>query len=405
MTGRVSGARIEGPLAACRTGFEQVLTAAGYRPWPIRHQLGLMAHLDRWLGAAGYGPADLTADLASAFLHARREAGYRRLCSPRALRPLLGHLRDIGVVPSEVRTAEAGPLGELVERFRVYLVGERGLASETVYLHIGHARRFLACWLSADGNELHLAGITSAAVTAFVVAESRHRSTADAKHLVSALRALLRFLVLDGAVALDLRGAVPAIPGWRNTALPKGLSASEVDALLRSCDVSSRIGRRDFAILVLLSRLGLRSCEVARLRLEDLDWRHGEFVVHGKASRVERLPIPVDVGEAVAVYLTGDNNRGEAQQVFITSVAPMTALTRQGVCAVVRRAGRRAGLGPIGAHRLRHTVATRMLRAEASLAEVGQVLRHRRADTTAIYAKVDRIALRPLAKAWPGVTA
>jgi site-specific recombinase XerD len=176
-----------------------------------------------------------------------------------------------------------------------------------------------------------------------------------------------------------------------------------VSRLLASCDRGTPGGRRDYAILTVLARLGLRAGEVAGLELDDLDWRGGEIIVRGKGNRAERLPLPADVGEAVAGYLrAGRPATAAGRTVFVRVKAPRRALTKGGVTQVVAAAGRRAGLGPLSAHRLRHTVATELLRAGAPLAEIGQLLRHRSALTTAIYAKVDRDALRTIARAWPG---
>jgi integrase/recombinase XerD len=203
----------------------------------------------------------------------------------------------------------------------------------------------------------------------------------------------------------DLSTAVPAVAGWRNSGLPRGLDPEHVAALIDSCDVSRLVGRRDRAILMLLARLGLRACEVARLRLEHFDWHHGELIIQGKGRRDERLPLPSDVGEAVVAYLHADNNRAAVREVFVRVAAPVAPMTAHAIGDVVRRASERVGLRRVGPHRLRHSVATELLRAGTPLPEVGQVLRHRSAGTTAIYAKVDRIALRTLARPWPTVTA
>lgn len=189
--------------------------------------------------------------------------------------------------------------------------------------------------------------------------------------------------------------------GWRAGSLPRAVAAADVARLLASCDRRRRVGRRDYAVLMLLARLGLRAGEVAALQLHDLDWRAGEVVIHGKGGRVDRLPLPWDVGEAVAGYLRRGRPGTVHSRVFVRVHAPQGPLSAQGVQAVVRAACDRAGLARVGAHRLRHSVATEMLRAGAPLVEVGQVLRHRSAATTAIYAKVDRAALRPLALPWP----
>lgn len=220
---------------------------------------------------------------------------------------------------------------------------------------------------------------------------------------MSPLRSLLGFLYLEGTIEKPLKFAVPAVAGWRLASLPEGLAPAQVRSLLASPDRRTATGRRDFAILALLIRLGLRSCEVARLRLEDIDWHAGEILVSGKGSRWERLPLPADVGEAIAAYLRRDRpDTAQGRSVFISINGPHRALAPSAVGAIVSRAALHAGLERINAHRLRHTAASEMLKAGASLPEIGQVLRHRRMATTAIYAKVDYEALRELARPWPG---
>ncbi len=220
---------------------------------------------------------------------------------------------------------------------------------------------------------------------------------------MTALRSLLGFLHVDGAIEQSLASAVPSVAGRRLVGLPKGLEPAQVQCLLASCDSSTRTGRRDIAILTMLVRLGMRAGEVAALRLDDIDWRAGEIVVRGKGKCTERLPLPTDVGGAVAAYLHHHRpTSAQGRTVFVRIKAPHRALSSQGVSQAVAAAARRAGLGRIHAHRLRHTAATQMLRTGASLPEIGQLLRHRRALTTAIYAKVDREALRTIARPWPG---
>ncbi len=398
---RPSRARVVGPLADYQGSFEEALAQAGYSPWTVSNRVYLMAHLSCWLAESGLNAAGLTPEVASAFLEARRGAGYATYWSPRALRPLLDHLCGLGVTPEP--SVEVGPVAELVGRYRRYLVTERGLVPESAETYLAHVRPFLARFCGADAA-LRLERVDAADVAKYVMERSR-QPRSDMKHLVSALRSVLRFLLIDGVLARDLSTAVPAVAGWRNRGLPRGLSSDQAAALIDSCDVDRPVGRRDRAILMLLVRLGLRACEVARLRLDDFDWHEGDLVVRGKGRRDERLPIPPDVGEAVVAYLHAENNRGAAREVFFRVVAPRAPMTAHAVGDVVRDAGKRAELGSIGPHRLRHTAATQMLRAGTPLPEVGQVLRHRSTGTTAIYAKVDRISLRALARPWPGVTA
>jgi integrase/recombinase XerD len=216
------------------------------------------------------------------------------------------------------------------------------------------------------------------------------------------LRSLLRYLYVAGDTRVPLEAAVPKVAGWRLTGLPITFGRAEVSRLLASCDRRTTFGRRDYAVLTLLSRLGLRAGEVAALSVDDFDWRAGELVVRGKGRGEERLPLPADVGEAVAGWLRRGRPRCEFATVFTRVRAPHRPLTGAAVSAIVRAACARSGLPELNAHRLRHSAATEMLRAGASLREVGQVLRHASVVTTAIYAKVDRDRLRSLALPWPG---
>jgi site-specific recombinase XerC len=289
----------------------------------------------------------------------------------------------------------------LLDSYCRYLRVERRLAPKTVRSHEDLARRFLSS--HADDDRLDLGGLASADVTAFVVAQARLRSVGSMKALLSPLRSLLRYLFVAGMVPRNLAAAVPGIANPRLGALPKALNAVTVAALLAGCDRATGVGRRDFAILTVLVRLGLRAGEVAALRLDDIDWRAGELVVRGKGNRVDRLPLPADVGEAVVDYLRHGRAPSTCRAVFLRAVGPDAAMTGRSVVMVPRSASRRVGLPVIvGAHRLRHTAASEMLRGGGSLAEIAQVLRHHSESTTAIYAKLDRAALGLLVRPWPG---
>ena len=281
------------------------------------------------------------------------------------------------------------PAGALVERYAEYLLVRRGLAAETVRGYCNTARAFLADRERIAGD-LALGALDVAAINDYLLRRSRRGSIASSKAAVTGLRSLLRFLHVQGLIDRDLAVAVAPVATWRLASLVRALDADSVGRLLDSCDRATAVGRRDFAILLLLSRLGLRIGEVAALRLDDLDWRAGELVVRGKRSRQERLPLPVDVGEAVAVWLRDGRPDCQSRFVFIRARAPHDGLHPSALTSVVHRACRRAGVPRVGAHRLRHTAATEMLRAGTSLREVGQVLRHRSSEVTSIYAKVDR---------------
>lgn len=248
-----------------------------------------------------------------------------------------------------------------------------------------------------------MGGLTPGDVLGFVLSESRRRPQRSAKMLVTALRSLLVFLHVEGLIDRPLAPVVPSVAFWRLQGLPRGLDAAQVRALLESCDTDTANGRRDLAILLLLARLGMRRGEVARLPLDAIDWRAGELRVCGKGPRVERLPLPSDVGEALAAYLRDGRPAGaETRVVFMRVRAPRAAITPAGITQVVVSASKRAGIGEVTAHRLRHTAASELLRHGAPLVEIGQLLRHRTELTTTIYAKVDRGRLRELALPWPG---
>jgi len=315
---------------------------------------------------------------------------------------MLGWLRECHFVPPLVNTPPGTPLDVLLERYRHWLVEERGLACPTVRRYEAVARQFLQERRSVPGRSTGVEGLSAMEVTNFLLEGCSRLAVRSAKHLVNDLRSLLRFLFLVDLTPTALATAVPPVAGWRDTGLPAMLAASDVRALLDSCDRNHPTGLRDFAILTLLARLGLRAAEVADLELGNVDWRAGEIVIRGKGHRVDRLPLPVDVGEALAAYLAGGRPRVRSRTLFLTSYAPQRAMRPQTISSVVRYACVRAHLPPVGSHRLRHALASELLRRGAALPDIGQVLRHRNLTSTTIYAKVDRIALRAVARPWPG---
>jgi site-specific recombinase XerD len=393
------GVRMTGPLAPYASGLAGELARLGFTELSARCQLGLAAHLSRWLAAAGLGTDALTGLRVEEYLAARRAAGYTAYLTPKALAPLLGYLRGLGVAPQAERAAPATPAEVLLEEYRCYLLAERGVQAEVARGYLDSVRPFVAHHAAAGAAGL--GRLSAADVTAFLTAQSRRLAPKTAQRLATALRSLLRFWHLQGLTSGPLDQAVPKVAN-RRPGLPRPLEPAQVQAMLASCDRGTAAGRRDLAILTLLARMGLRAGEVARLRLDDVNWRLAEVTVRGKGGRLDRLPLPVDVGSAVAAYLRrGRPATALDRGVFIRVKAPHRSLTSGGVTQAVAAAARRAGLGTVYAHRLRHSAATAMLAEGASLAEIGQVLRHRRPLTTAVYAKVDTEALRVLARPWP----
>jgi integrase/recombinase XerD len=390
-----------GPLEPYVAGFAEDLALQGYTRCSAEQHVCFIAHLDRWMLVRHLEVGDLGGAVVDRYLTERRAAGYVNYRSGKAMRPLLDYLAAQGVLAPQ--DDPGGPVEALLECYRCYLVGERGLTAGTARCYLDAIRPFVASRLR--GDQLALAGLTASDVSGFVLATCPGRATGTAKLIVTSLRSVLSFLHVEGLIPIPLNAAVPSVAGRRLAGLPRGLEPAQVRRLLASCDRRRARGRRDYAIVVLLSRLGLRAGEVAALELEDIDWRAGQIVVHGKGHRDERLPLPDDVGAAIAGYLRrGRPFTAQPRNVFVRARAPHRALTTAGVSGVVYDAAQRGGLGTIHAHRLRHTAATTMLRSGTPLPEVGLVLRQRRALTTALYAKVDRDALRVLARPWPQPT-
>src|ERR1019366_993203 len=354
-------AGVSGPLAVHAEGFRRELAGLGYSPRTARDHGYVLAQLSCWLVA---------------------------------------YLRQAGAIPGAGQPAHDGPLEMLLDGYRGYLVAERRLAPSTVRARVDVARQFLAPRVT--GGRLDLRTLAAPDVTGFLLARARLRTTGAVKAMASPLRCLLRFLFVAGLVPCDRAGAVPAAASPRLASLPAGADPATVAALLASCDRSRPVGQRDFAILALLARLGLRAGEVAALRLDDIDWRAGTVVIRGKGGRIDQLPLPPDVGEAVAAYLRYGRPASGCRAVFLRACGPAGPMTAHCVTMVPRSASRRAGLPVVGAHRLRHTAATEMLRHGASLQQVAEVLRHHSEDTTAIYAKCDRAAPGLVVRPWPG---
>ncbi len=346
---------VVGPLAPYAAVFEARLAEAGFTPLTRAAELRVMLHLSRWLQARQVRVAELSWALIDRYLGERRAAGYASFCTRGRIAPLLQMLTVAGLLPAEPQATVTSPVEVLLSGFARFLRGERGLAECTTAAHVARVRRFLIDYTDEGG----VGNLTTGDVTRAVLAEAARLSVGSAQYFVAALRSFLRYCFLAGLVEADLSACALPVTGRRRSMLPRGISSTQAKALLGSCDRRTSAGRRDYAVIVLLLRLGLRAGEAAALRLEDIDWRTGQITVHGKGGRVDRLPLPGDVGEAVAGYLQrGRPRTGTAvREVFVRTTAPRIGLTRGGVSVIVRRASVRAGLAPFGSHRLRHTAA------------------------------------------------
>lgn len=396
---KVSKVRMTGPLAPFASAFRSKLKDLGYAPLTIASELRMAADWSRWLQERSLSAADVTNVLVGQFVAARRTAGRISPYPPRVFNTMIGILVERGVVQAGIEARAPGsPVDVLLGSFERFLLAERGLARCTATAYVLRARRFLAQQVPSDV----LADLKAKDVTDAVRAEAATVSVGSTQFFVVAVRSFLRFCFIEGLVPTDLSGAALTITGRRRSPLAAGISTADTRRLLGTCDRRGRDGRRDYAILLILLRLGLRASEVAALSLEDIDWRAGLIVVHGKGSRDDRLPLPVDVGQAITGYLQRGRPRTLHREVFLRSLAPLEALGRGGISTVVRRACQRAGLAPIGAHRLRHTLACEMVNSGVPLTEIAQVLRHRSLESTALYARLDIDGLRALARPWPG---
>jgi integrase/recombinase XerD len=396
---RVLTVGIDGPLVAYAAGFARVLQARGYTRLSAMCQLNLFAHVSRWLAKHRLQPRDFTEQRALGFLRARRRSRYNSLRSRRGLDPMFEYLRECGVVPASSFSGKRGTAERLIAQYASYLSDQRGLAPTTVRRLTDVARQFLVKYGSTRAA---LRAVHYADVRDFLRKNSRRYSPPSFAGFGSDLRSFLRFLLVTSLVKRSLAEAVPPAVGWRDRAIPSGISASQVQKLLASCDRRSAVGRRDYAILMLLTRLALRAKEIRSLTLDDIDWRQGELLVRGKGSKNARLPLPSDVGAALTAYLRHRPCVTD-RQVFLRDRAPHRVLRHPN--AIVFRASERAAVGRVGSHCLRRTAATQMLKRGASLSEIAQVLRHTVTETTAIYAKVDRRALRAVVQPWPGARA
>jgi site-specific recombinase XerD len=390
----------DNPLTPYIEPYTEQLRAEGYARNTVETQRRAVADFGRWLATHRIAAQAITAEHIQAFL--RNRPGCLRRGDGAGLSRLWTLLRRRGVTPTPPGP-RAIPADQVCEAFRRYLLQERGLAPVTVAYYVAFVREFLLARFEA--GPIRLAALVARDITGFVQQWAVTLRSRRVQLLTTALRAFLRFARYQGALTTDLAACVPAVANWADSTIPRALPRAAVEAVLAACIRQTAVGRRDYAILLLLARLGLRAGEIVALTLEDLDWRTGWITVHGKGGGQASLPLPVECGAALAAYLQHGRPRATSRHVFLRARAPFRSF--QGPAAVgsvVKRALARAGVETPrkGAHQFRHGLACDLLRHGASLAEIGELLRHRSPETTAIYAKVDLVALRPLALRWPG---
>jgi len=389
-----------GPIASHIDCFAKFLTDEGYARNTVTSKCLLVADLSHWLKRRRLPLAQLDeGKLKQFYAHHRRSIRRGDVVTGQQLLKLL---RGLGVVPALAQAVDRTVFGRLTQDYESFLRSQRGLAPATLSSYLPIVRRFLT---ERFGNKtLRVEDLRPRDLHCFILRQVPRGSRNYAKLMVTALRSFLGFLFQRGAIKTDLLAAVPGVANWRLSHLPKFLPPGQVERLLQCCDRSTASGQRDYAILLLLARLGLRGGEVLAMTLDDPDWERGEILVRGKGQRLERLPLPKDVGAALVHYLRHVRPACSTRKLFIRMKAPRHGLRLSAICCVIRRALKRAGLNPDfkGAHLLRHSLATNMLREGASLDEIGQLLRHAQPTTTQIYAKVDIEALRRIALPWMG---
>lgn len=394
--------RKSGVLAGEVEPYRAWLLVHGYREGSVRALLRSVAQLGVWLQAQGKPGTRIDPDDVRKMFAARRRLGRHGVPGGPGIDRFLTFLSERGLL-AERAPQELSSLQLLITSFRDWMVRERGLASGTVIRYERTAGRFLT-EQALHGDVLDVAGLNGTDVNAFLLRECARVSAGSAKGRVAELRALLRFLYLEGLTPLQLGGAVPPVGGWRLATIPPLVSAHQVQQVIDHCDTTTTVGVRNRAIMLLVARLGLRSVEIARLELDDVDWRHGELIVRGKGRREDRLPLPAEVGEALSTYLTGRGRVAGSRRVFLTCRAPRGPIRPDLVNDVIERGCKRAGLAQFGPHRMRHALAGELLRQGIGLVTISQVLRHQDLATTAVYAKVDLPTLRRVAQPWPAVT-
>ena len=389
-----------GPLASSLEAYAQRLHEDGYAAHSGFVQLRLLGCFNNWLVRKGLSSEDVDAASVEQYLRGRAQSGKLRRGDSAALSRLLSMLRpDRSGVTASPPTAVETALGQ----FQLYLRQDRSLTEATVINYTPVARSFLL--ERFPEGAVHCEQISAGDIAVFIQRQASIVTSKRAPLVVTALRSFLRYLFHRGVVSIDFATCVPTIATWSLSKVPKFLPGEQIQKLLDSCDRETVIGKRDYALLLLLARLGLRAGEVVALTLDDFDWEAGLITVRGKGKRVAQMPLPSEVGNAIANYLSTARPKCSSRRVFIRTKAPLTGFANSvAVCSLVDKALERAGVDSQyrGSHLFRHSLATQMLKHGASLLEIGDLLRHRRPDTTRIYAKVDLVSLRSIALPWPG---
>jgi site-specific recombinase XerD len=393
----------QGPLSEHLDAYATAVAEQGYAHHSIWRQIVAMADFSRWLKHKHIEIETLDHQVVDRYLHFRRRQRRVGRGDAKALDRMLSMLHQKGIVKPSQPSVSDNAHSKIAAEFHSYFLRELGRSPSTAKNYVPFIDQFLR--ERFQNKTPDPASLRAPDVTGFVMRHAHQLSPVRAGIMVTALRSFFRYLLRRGAIVTDLAGCVPAVPHWSLSTLPRFLPAAAVEKLLKRCGRKTAVGRRNHAILLLLARLGVRAGEVIKLSLDDLDWASGQITIHGKGGRSAQLPLPADVGAALAAYLRRDRPPSGSRRVFLRHRAPITGFANSStLSSIVRRALKHAGIesAHTGAHVLRHSLATSMLRRGGSLDEIGELLRHQSPNTTAIYAKVDVAALHTLALPWPG---
>jgi site-specific recombinase XerD len=393
----------EGPLGPHLDAFAARLLKEGHCQQSAWRNLRVVGDYSRWLAGKGLQLSNVNERTVEQYQRFRQRYRHPFLSDRPALQRFLAVLRELDLIPPP-RFIPRTEHEQIEDEFNAYLLRERGLRQVSIIRHLPPLRLFLR--EQCPEGRPAFSRLTSVDITGFIVRHAHDQSPRSARSMCWTIRAFMRYLQYKGLVKVDLSIGVPSTRTWRMQAVPVYLTVQQVSRVLHKIDRSTAFGRRDFAILLLLARLGLRANEIATMSLDDIDWQTGQLTVRGKGRRRSQMPLPAEVGAALADYLqNGRPASSNSRRVFLRELAPHIGFsTASNVSVIAKCALIRAGIHVprLGSHLFRHSLATHLLRAGATLTDIGQVLRHEAADTTRIYAKVDVTALRAIGLRWPG---
>jgi integrase/recombinase XerD len=391
---------VRGPLEPYVNEIARELFDRGHSRRKVRQKFVVLGQLSQWMRRRKLVAKDLNNDIVDRFISAESKRVVYPL-SDRGDLNTIKLLRNILFERNILVSPPLNPRGELIKEFEGFLANERGISRPAIYSYARYADLFIGEVF--DKRDLNWDNITSDCIYQFILRRSRQWSPGTNKFVVTGLRSFFRFLKMRGYCQIDLASGVPRVPLWKARNLPYYLDPGEVEKLLAAIDRATSRGKRNYAIVLVLARLGVRACELANLTLDDLDWTNGEIVFRGKGVRGKRLPISKEIGDAMVQYIRVRQKNARSRKLFLRSFPPYDGITKSLIGIIVRDALSQAKIKAFkrGSHLLRHTAATQMLKSGASLPEIGTILGHASVQSTAIYAKVDFESLRPIVRPWP----